>query len=564
MDRRSLAFVSALLLASPIASAALPSYVTNYSQFQLWLPIIFLAMILSISIVAIYFVLSVLLNNSKMRSSALAELGQVIGTGIIVVVIIALFAIIGTGQFSLVSLLSPSSMSTVCGQLATVGSGITSPPAPRLSILSSNSLNTDRSPTPTNAVCSGINALANGATGGDITPAIDYGLFSTYAIIANLTNQASNNLNAFYVFAGWIGFLSSFESVTGVVFPVLCLAPIPEECTSVTFLYKPYAGYTSLVSIIKPVQLESVLSFYIMVIQLLIITFFLYAWPYMLAAGIILQASFFTRRVGGLLMAISLSAVLIYPLIYAMEYTAFTNQYLKGIGPIGSSNLPSMALYETPNGGQPIVYGVQTGNSGYVLTTPANVPKSTCPSMSSPPYGYVYENVCGYAGTASASCSWGVCSTTCSSSLPAGGSNCPQNPTTGTYLSGANVNLFILPQAEAITRYFNCWPGDSLGGLLGQEAAFAAFYLIPGVGVITGGLGLAGSVPSTPLNWPINGCLPSRALNSAFSLTNMYGIIFFAGIFLPITNLLISLAAMVGFATLFGGDKDIIGLGKLI
>jgi hypothetical protein len=77
-----------------------------------------------------------------------------------------------------------------------------------------------------------------------------------------------------------------------------------------------------ILSMIKSTQLEAVLTFYVMLMQLLVITFFLFAWPYILAAGIILRSSFFTRRTGGLLMAISLVAVLIYPILYGMEYGA--------------------------------------------------------------------------------------------------------------------------------------------------------------------------------------------------------------------------------------------------
>jgi hypothetical protein len=129
---------------------------------------------------------------------------------------------------------------------------------------------------------------------------------------------------------------------------------------------------------------------------------------------------------------------------------------------------------------------------------------------------------------------------------------------------GININFFVLPDASRVLSYYHCMPNGP-GGLVGSEAAFAAFYLIPGVGAVTGVLGvLTGSVPATPLDWPLNGCTPTRAIDAALAVTNLYGITFAAGVLFPIINILVALAAMTGLSTLFGGDTDILGLSKLI
>jgi hypothetical protein len=300
------------------ASAQPASYITNYSEFGTWLPIILLAILVSILITSLYYVAGVFMNNRKVKSNAVTELEQAVGTGIVTILIIGIFVLIGSGQLSLVPLLSPNSANTVCSQLSSSS----------FTFLSSKYSFTNSSgvsiPTTANAVCSGVNAILTHSTGSDITPMIDYGLFYSYIIVDNLTNQAAKNLNAFYVFTGWIGFLSMFRSYSEVCWPADCAIPGVEATASIAYSYQPYAGYNMITSMIKSTQLEAGLTFYIMVMQLLVITFLLFAWPYMLAAGIILRSSFFTRKTGGLLMAMSLVAVLIFPILYGMEYTANT------------------------------------------------------------------------------------------------------------------------------------------------------------------------------------------------------------------------------------------------
>jgi hypothetical protein len=311
------AFCTLFVLVSAV-SAQSASYITNYSQFQTWLPIIMLAIVVSILITSIYYVIGVLLNNHRVKANAITEMEQAVGTAIVTILIIGIFALMGSGQLSLVSLLSPQSVSTVCSQLSST----------RLTFLNSKytfTANGASVPSTANAICSGVNTLLHRPRGADlVTPRIDYGLFYSYVIIDNLTNQAANNLNAFYVFTGWIGFLSAFKSYSSICWPATCAIPGVEAAASIAYSYQPYAGYNMILSMIKSEQLEAGLTFYAMIMQLLVITLFLYAWPYMLAAGIILRSSFLTRRVGGLLMAMSLAAVLIFPILYGMEYSANT------------------------------------------------------------------------------------------------------------------------------------------------------------------------------------------------------------------------------------------------
>ena len=144
------------------------------------------------------------------------------------------------------------------------------------------------------------------------------------------------------------------------------------------------------------------------------------------------------------------------------------------------------------------------------------------------------------------------------SASAAAASGCVMDP-------GININFFVLPDASKVLAYYKCMPNGALGtGLLGEEAGFAAIYLIPLVGQVTGIVGLVQGVPKTPLDFPLDGCTPSYAIQAGLAMVNLYGITFASGVLFPIINILVTLAAMSGLATLFGGDTDILGLSKLI
>jgi hypothetical protein len=215
------------------------------------------------------------------------------------------------------------------------------------------------------------------------------------------------------------------------------------------------------------------------------------------------------------------------------------------LGPIGANNLPNMPLYEKPPNGNAIVYGVNSEDWGYVPAS--SISNSGC---ADPNNQYVYEQVCNFSGTATSECV----------SVAEG----KLHPCTAP--AGANVDFMVLPNADWVIQYYHCMPGDITGNedLLGNEAEFAAFYFIPGVGAFTSALSLVTGVPRTPLDWPLNGCTPSRAINTVFALANLYGISFVTGILLPIINILVAIAAIAGIATLLGGDTSIVGLERLI
>ena len=492
------------LLAPSLAMAASGGFITNYSEFSLWLPVIALAATMSVMFTGIYYIMGVVLQSKDIKSRAIGEFGQAVGTVIIVVALIGILWFVGTSEFSLVSALAPGSLSTVCSQLG----------ASQVLLLNSNAQINDIS-TPTSVVCSAVSSLASAGGGAapasgsssggtDITPQLDYGLLASYVIMANVTNQAATNINSVYIFEGWMLFLGGVTANSAFCEPLTCAAPDTPEAIEVDLFSTPMAGYGNLLNIFNPLETESWLTFYIMFVQLLVIILLILAWPYLLAAGMILRATFLTRRAGGLIMAIAVSMALIYPLMYVLEYSAFANLNLSPLGAgmtasgATANPLLDMPLYESqPNA------GLLSGSS--IVT-----------------YG------------------------------------------------SSGLNFFILPNAKEVIDRYSCMPPTDPTGvpnLLGGETAAALLYLAPGLSFAStltaaisgfgGGLGVVPSISAL-------GCSPNNAINAALALINLYGVVFVLGIVLPVINVMIAIAMVQSTARLFGGDTNILGIGKLI
>ncbi|MDE1854810.1 MAG: hypothetical protein KGH57_00610 [Candidatus Micrarchaeota archaeon] len=568
--------------------------ITSYAVFQQWLPIVMLAVLVSITVVSAYYMLGVLLNNSRIKSRAIGELGQASGTGIVVIAIISVFVFFGSGIFMQVPGLTPTNLNTICGQLG--GSQVI--------LLNSGGTFSSGQPTPTNQVCSEVTKLQSGVP--SLTDSIDYGLFTSYIVVANLTNQAVNNLNSLYEFEGWIGFLYKFTAETQVCSPGLPpppFCPFGDAGEGIKFSYQPMAGFDALRgTITQPTEVQGALTFYVFFLEFVVTILILYLWPWLLAAGIILRASFFTRRAGGLLIALMLAWLLVFPSMIALEYSAFQN-IGSGLQPIGTTSIPALPLFGKSPTGSLYVYGApQVG--GYV---PATQDQN---AVSCPPTDWAYEEVCGYSQTTpSGSTTPGglpVCtatpSSTCASSgyVPGAyipGSNCPAtepyayeatcgDPSSFTgqcssqqlpscqQLYGSlefgsvkpepiSINFYVFPKVADVLSFYSCLP-DSV---VNDEGAFASWYLVPAYSLITGiGGGLQQSVPTTPAVGPggsLN-CNQYNGIASAMAIANLYGIIAVTAYLVPMLNLIIIISAAVGLSGLMGGDTDIIGLSKLL
>ncbi len=551
--------------------------ITNFSVFSNWLPVIFLAILMSFLITIIYYVIGFLLNNKNIKSKATAEFAQVIGTAIVVLVILFVFNLIGTTLISPVSILNPQTANNFCLSL---------------SASSVYFLNSFHVHSPTRIICSDIIApLVSPNPQSNMTIMLDYGLSASYLVIANVTNQVATNLNAFYVYDSIVSFLSHFQSLNTLQIGTT---------NAITLNYTPLSGYSFLTKMISGIAIVSNLSLYSFIIQLLVILMAITAWPYVLGAGIVLRSTFYTRRIGGLLIGVVLALLIILPMIFLFEYSALSSN--QNSFPIGVNSTPYLPIYEElPNGTVEVygdvsgyanvagycnggmVYETQCGNASTITSPPICANPSTLSawqkcdngyvaSVSGCPKGYYgYETVCGDPHTLERQTTVGLGYAKLTqplcippSKLPPDANICPKNAVP----RGSSVYLFNLPNATDMLRYYTCWPPS--GSVAVFETWFAGLYLIPFYGLaegIAGAIGYVGGslVTAAPVaSLYLLGCIPNDAINAGLSFANIYGLTALTAFLLPLMNVLIVYSAAMGFSGLLGGDTDILGLSKFV
>ena len=367
-----LALLAILLMLIPLASAS-GIAITHFSALQNWISILTLAILIGIFIVSFIYFAGSLLNSSSIKEAAINELGQLIGTVIIAVIIIAIVEFFGSASVTALT------ANTVGGNIMQICQQLSND---QFNLVNSNSITS-----PTNTICAATNSIysniQNGG-GSSIGTALfaDYDLMASYIIVANLTSQMAQNLNALYQYENYIGFLAKLtpvttycESATPVppLLEAMCIIPYDPRALSVSVSFTPYKGYTILREISKSIETEGYMIFEIYLIELLSIITFIYAWPYLLAAGIILKASMFTRRVGGMLIGIVIGGLIIFPIIFLMEYAALNNATL---GPIGASpnTIPIFTMNGVLPNGETIVYNSNAINF-FVFPNATNIVK---------------------------------------------------------------------------------------------------------------------------------------------------------------------------------------------
>ena len=312
------------------------------------LPIIVLALLLDSVIVSVWYVLGILLNNSRVKDSARGEFYQLGGTAIITVIVLTILVFAGN-IFSLISssgAMSTSSMSSMC-------SGIES--YSPLSLLGTGSFSllkgfSSSSGPSFGGLCNYISTQSNNPTA---TSNIDYPLASAGVVIANLTNQSIVNLNSFFEVDFFLGYMETLTPSLSFCLQDFinpagpCIIPPEDDVDpAISFInatYTPYAGYSM---VYKPMGVIGELlgtSLEMDVAQLLFIIVFLYIWPYLLFIGLILRATPFTRRIGGLFIAIAIGAVLFYPAVFAIEYVSLSGMNVNS--EIGSTGITLSTAY---------------------------------------------------------------------------------------------------------------------------------------------------------------------------------------------------------------------------
>jgi len=302
----ALALIATVLLFGSLAAQTPPPQVLDpLGSLTSWLPIVSIAIFISISIGFALYIIGKLLNDGQISSRGITELGQSIGTAVYMVLIISVLLLFGNfvSHSNLVGTSSGdfgSQVNGMCVDLA--GSQVT--------LLSGN---------PTYVVCSLVKNTQT--SNGGATSYINYGLASSYVMIANLTNQAAANLNGLYIYEGFVGFLSTLSANPGLCLPGdSCAVPLTTRILSISISSTPLAGYSLITFMTKPLETQGIFIMYMFLTQLVIMFILLMVWPFLLAAGIILRAISFTRSAGGLLMGITLVIVIILPMVMIIEY----------------------------------------------------------------------------------------------------------------------------------------------------------------------------------------------------------------------------------------------------
>jgi hypothetical protein len=474
------------------------------------IPIVIVALLIDVCIVAVWYFAGVLLANEGIKQSAKGEYYQFLGTAFLIAVVlwvVSTYSGIAYTAMSSTNLLSPTAMSTLCQNIEN---------SSQLSILGATNSLLSGAQTPSGTQLVGICNMLDGT---NVTDQMNYPLAITAVETANLTDQTANNLNAAYTYDAYIGFLSQLKPVIALCFgapepAVQCLIPggaLRGEYFRMALTYAPYAGYSLLYTGIGVVGTLLNLSFESYIAQLLIISILLYIWPYLMFGGIVLRSTFFTRRIGGLLIAIAIGAVIIFPTIFLIEYTTLANG-LPGI----TATTPYNATYgfnaSSPNNGITPIPTYTNGTPGNYLLN-FYVP----PSLQQ---------------IAEANGCWPRVSAAGSVVLIAGGLATLPGETT---LGGAEM--------DDIAYLLN--PIANLGSGIGQ--------------LVSAGATLSAGTFFLPAYCPLQG-----ALSTNLEMLNAYGIIGVTSYFLPLLNLIITLSAIIGLSGLMGGNTTLEGLSRFV
>ncbi len=502
----------------PIGSFAPPQSVA---------PFIILAILIDALIAALWYMVGAILNNQSVKAGARSEAIQVFGTALIAGILMAMLLVFGTIYYNIAvstppaalpSVLNPASVMGVCTNLESTNVNLYfAQEAVTTSFLSEQPTATGVSYPQTPSVCGIVQdvATAPGATAIDPTALMDYPLATATVVNANLTNQVAGDLSDVFIIDAYLNFQKWLWATVSVCIgsgwscagaPVAGIIPLPFAPSYISFTQYRFPALNGLDYIEKTMVPTVTTLLYTstaaFVAQLIFMNFFMYAWPYLLFIGLALRGLFFTRKIGGLFIAVAIGAIFIYPTFFGIEYLTASNPDL-------------------------------------------------FPALESTPISY-----CG----------------------------------TPQYY----VNFFVLPQISAIAQDCGCWPS---GGLLygesqtlsaltgydipGVPPAFWAYYIPTFLSDALSGKNLFNSLPSLPNQFQselsstgVPFC-PTGSYNTntgqgtggegmALGIAQAYGVIGVSAYFIPIINVIMTIASIIGISGLLGGDVDLAGLSRFV
>lgn len=469
------------------------------------LPLVIAALLLDVAIVAIWYMLGVLIKNDAVKESAKGEYYQFLGTAFIAVLLVFGMVTFGSVAYSVLGstkLMSSSAMTTMCNNIESNAS---------LGILGNSQQGGSFLAGYTTTGGKSVSGICNMLGGSSLTDKINYPIIATTIVIANLTNQSVNNLNSAMIFSAYLGFLSKLEPKISLCFGE-CLFPSfsTVDYIRVTATYTPYAGYALIYSNLSALGSLLTLSTESYVAQLLVIWIIIFAWPYLLFGGLVLRSTFFTRKLGGLLIAIALGAIIVFPTIYAIEYLTLGNGIPTLAVPSSVTALPENTIY----GFNSITSIPQVTTSGGTSTTGNYAVNFFVPPSL---MQIAQSNQC-----------W---------------------PSIRLPLSSGAILTSLLPSAA----------------LPVAEVADIEYLLTPGASIVSALTQVfTGSISSSGIFWMPAYCPTTGAISTFQEMNNAYGIIGVTSYFLPIVNLIITMTAIVGMSGLMGGDTKLEGLSKFV
>lgn len=485
------------------------------------IPLVALALLVDAGIVSLWYMLGSLLNNQGMRASARGEFNQLAGTVVLTILIIALLSTFGNAFMSSLAgtPLAPSAISSMCANIEQGNSGkglqILSDSAPFTLLGTSTGSagitgNGDQFP----GLCSYATSAAGGQSSLDVS--LDYPLVATAIVIANLTNQTATNLDHLFVIDSYVGWIMNIKPTLALCVQAElnefgpCIIPI--EAVGVLMdlkgSFQPAAGYKipyGSLAILGGLMTSSLELFFA---QLVSTAALLYVWPFLLFVGLLLRSTMFTRKIGGLFIAVAIGAIFFYPLIFSLEYLSL-GPGLATIVNVGSATSTSS------------IYGFNSITTNSVFVIPLDN-KSDFPLQS-----YVL---------------------------------------TGNYMP----NFYVQPNLRDVANYYGYWPaGGDASGTIAEMFISTALYVIPFSAIVSDLLPLLRASGFVPSSIPLPSTLypptlPNNLESMAFTMLNAYGLIGITSYFLPILNLIITLTGIIGLSGLLGGDTSLGGLAKII
>ncbi len=299
--------------------------ITSYSVVSSWIPIAILGVITGLLVISIVYIIGAIANSSKIKNIARLEYYQLLYTLIIIIITTWFISSILSKVFS--SILSPSQINEYFIQY------LSNSPFGLINQTSNEFI----------AMESIINP--NGNVPDPSTAAIDYGLATTYFIVANVTNQEMNNFNALYIFSGLVSFFSQLTPTFALCIGETCEIQGLESQADIfiTARERVFAGYSLLDTMLKPIIVQAILMNYLLIAELILLGAIVYIWPFLLGVGIFLRSLPVFRRIGGLFIGFAIGLISILPLTYMIEFVSFSNNQLS---PIGANSLPSMTIYQ--------------------------------------------------------------------------------------------------------------------------------------------------------------------------------------------------------------------------